>query len=295
MKTLSTAGLIYCSLIWGATFFVVKDALSGVHPVTLVSYRFLIASLLIFPVVAAKKIIRLHLKEGFVLACFLAIGYVTQTWGLAYTTASNSGFITALSVLFVPVILFFLFLKFVSKRQWFTCLIAAVGLWFLTGGIKGLNIGDGLTLLCAPAFAFQLVFVDKYVRKKCNLLSLAFHQFWITGVLCLLISAVFGYSLEITQLKSGQMIFFLAVFPTFSAFFIQLWAQKRVEPVKVALILALEPVFAAVFAWTLGGEVLKLKSIFGGAVIMAAILISELSRFTKSRIKPKTALVKQEN
>lgn len=295
MNTFAVAGLIYCSLIWGATFFVVKSALFSVHSVTLVGYRFLIASILLFPVLLAKKTLHLHIKEGFLLSCLLSAGYLAQTWGLKYTTAANSGFITGLFVLFVPISLFFLFSKSVTKLQWLTCFMAVTGLWILTGGINGFNFGDGLTLLCAPAFALQLVLVGRYVKRKSNLTALAFHQFWMTGMICLLISAIFGYGFEVTSVKGIWIIVFLAVFPTFSAFFIQLWGQKRVEPVKTSLIFSLEPMFAAMFAWTLGGEILQIKSIAGGAVIMAAILISELSRFTKPSIKSKSVLAEQEN
>jgi drug/metabolite transporter (DMT)-like permease len=201
MKTLSTFGLFYCALIWGATFFVVKDTLASVHPVTLVAFRFLIAAGLLFPIVLVKKAVCRYIKEGFVLACFLSIGFLTQTWGLKYTTASNSGFITGLFVLFVPISLFFLFSRRVSKVQWFICFIAVIGLWILTGGIKGLNIGDLLTLICAPAFALQLVCVDRYVSKKADLLSLAFHQFWMTGLMCLAISWIFGFSFQVASPK----------------------------------------------------------------------------------------------
>ncbi|HUT85378.1 MAG TPA: DMT family transporter [Elusimicrobiales bacterium] len=286
MKKISILGLVYCSLIWGSTFFVVKDALAGVHPVSMVAFRFLLAALLILPVVLVKKIAHCHIKEGFVLACFLTIGYVSQTWGLQYTTASNSGFITALSVLFVPIILFFFFARSVSKKQWISCFVASIGLWFLTGGVSGFNFGDMLTLVCAPGFALQIIYIAKYVKNNSNLLSLAFHQFWITGILCLIISFVFGYSLAVTSVKVGWMIVFLAVFPTLSAFFIQLWSQKRVEPVKVGLILALEPLFAAVFAWTLGAEAIKFKTVIGGSIIIIAMLISELSTFGRLKVEP---------
>lgn len=281
MKTLAITGLVYCSLVWGATFFVVKDTLSFVHPVTLVGYRFLIASLVMFPFVVKNGLIKKHIKEGLALSSFLVMGYVTQTLGLEYTTASNSGFITALSVLFVPIFLFFLFRRSISKTHWFACFAAAGGLWFLTGGISGFNYGDMLTFICAPAFAFQIIYIDKYLTKGYNLLSLAFYQFFLTGIICLFISLVLGYSFAVTLPKAGTMIVFLAIFPTFSAFFVQLWAQKKIAPVKVGLILSTEPVFAAIFAWTLGGEVLKAKTIIGGLIIMSAILVSELSKFVK--------------
>jgi drug/metabolite transporter (DMT)-like permease len=79
----------------------------------------------------------------------------------------------------------------------------------------------------------------------------------------------------------------LAIFPTFSAFFVQLWAQKRVAPVKTGLIFSFEPVFAAVFAWTLGGEIMKVKSLIGGTIIMTAIIMSEISNFNRVRKKEK--------
>jgi len=110
-RTLLDLGLVYAALIWGATFFMVKGILDDVHPVTLVGYRFFFSAVLMVPFVLKRKRRSAHMKEGIILGALLMLLYVTQTAGLQFTTAANSGFITGLFVLFVPLFLLLFFNK----------------------------------------------------------------------------------------------------------------------------------------------------------------------------------------
>lgn len=271
-------GLFYCAAVWGATFYMVKDALSAVDPVTLVAYRFLLSALFLVPLVLRKKAPGRLLKEGAVLAVILAILYMTQTVGLKYTSASNSGFITGLFVLFVPLFLLMFFGKPPTRVQWAASVLALAGLWMLTGGIGAYNKGDALTILAAMTYAAHLLATDVYVKADADAVLLAFHQFWMTGVLSLAVAGGMGASLQVTTAKAVWVIVFLAVVPTLSAFYIQMLAQKNISPVKVSLIFSLEPVFAAIFAWTLGGEAFVPARAAGGLLIVTAMVIGELSK-----------------
>src|SRR5690349_4455280 len=110
-ETLADLGLFYCAAIWGSTFFLVKDALGAVDPVALVAYRFLLSAALLLPWVLRRADKLVLLKESALLAALLGTLYVTQTVGLRYTSAANSGFITGLFVIFVPLFLLLFFNK----------------------------------------------------------------------------------------------------------------------------------------------------------------------------------------
>jgi drug/metabolite transporter (DMT)-like permease len=285
------AGLVYCAAVWGATFFMVKGALSGVDPIAMVAHRFLLSAVLLAPFALTRPTRFSHLKESFILAVLLFLLYVSQTIGLAYTTASNSGFITGLFVIFVPLFLLAFFGKPPTAVQWGSSGLALVGLWLLTGGIRSANFGDAITLIAAATYAGHLLATDKYVRADADALILAFHQFWMTGVLAALTALALGRPFSIAAAGNARgTIVFLALVPTLSAFFIQMRAQKTVAPVKVSLIFSLEPVFAAIFAWTVGGEPFSAARAAGGALIVAAMMAGELSKLDLRKGRKKEIL-----
>lgn len=269
-------GLVYCAAVWGATFYLVKDALATVDPVTMVAYRFLIAAALLAPWVWRELRDWQALRHGALLGGFLGASYLTQTVGLKYTTAANSGFITGLFVVFVPLILWDILRRAPAPRQWCAVVIAVAGLWLLTGGLREFTVGDGLTVLTAMAYAAQVVAVDR-VASRTDPLTLAFHQFWVVGMGSLAISLVGGYPLGISTTAGVSVVVFLALVPTLSAFVIQLVAQRHIPAFTVTLIFLLEPVFAAGFAWTLGGEQVTAARFAGGALIVAAMLLGEVA------------------
>ncbi len=283
-------GLIYCAAVWGATFYLVKDSLSGIAPETLVAYRFLLSAALLIPFVARKNRPLKHLKEGAILAVLLAILYIAQTVGLKYTTATNSAFITGLFVVFVPLFLLVFARKSLVPSQWLSIVLAVCGLWLLTGGVGRLNYGDLLTLMTAVTYAGHLLVTDACVRADADPILLAFHQFWMTGLISLAYAWRQGASLSAGSFATMKVIGFLAVFPTLSAFYVQLVAQKKTTALKVSLIFLLEPVFAALFAWTLGGEAFVLQRAAGAALILVAMLTGELGKLGLLRGRRKEIL-----
>ena len=287
---LAELGLFYCAAVWGATFYLVKDSLASVSPEALVGYRFLLSAALLLPWVAKRKRKSLHLKESAILAALLSALYISQTIGLKYTTASNSGFVTGLFVIFVPLFLLVFFKKRPTPVQWIASAIALLGLWVLTGGISKFNQGDGLTLIAAMTYAGHLLATDTYVRADADTVLLSFHQFWMTGAISLLFGAARQASFTVAGRGAWGTIAFLAVFPTLSAFFIQMIAQKKTTPIKVALIFSLEPVFAALFAWTLGGEPFVAARATGGFLIVLAMIAGELSKLDLLRGRRKEVL-----
>lgn len=271
-------GLLYAAAIWGSTFFVVKDALAGIHPVTLVGYRFLLSAALLLPWVVRRPAPRRHLSESALLAALLVLLYVSQTWGLRYTTASNSGFITGLFVLFVPLILLVVFRKPPLALHWVAVLLAVAGLWVLTGGPRTANRGDALTLVAAVTYAAHLLAIDRFVKADADPVLLTFHQFWITGLACTLLALAARLPMTVAGPGTAAVVLFLALFPTLSGFFVQTIAQRHTPPLKVSLIFSTEPVFAALFAWTVGGEPFRAPSAWGGALIVCGMLLAETAR-----------------
>ena len=274
-------GLVYCAAVWGATFYMVKDALAGVDPVALVGYRFILSAALLGPWVLRRSgrggWDRALLQDGALLAGLLLALYVSQTIGLRWTSASNSGFITGPFVLFVPVLMLLFRAEAPTLSQKAAVGLSVGGLWLLTGGLRGINKGDALTLVSALTYAGHLLMTDRCMQAKHDTLWLAFHQFWMTGAVALLACGAAGLPLTVQGRGTAGVIAFLAVVPTLSAFFLQMNAQKHVAPMRVSLIFSLEPVFAALFAWTLGGELFRPIGAAGGALIVAAMAVSELS------------------
>jgi len=274
-QRLAQVGLLYTAAIWGATFFVVKDILSEVDAQTLVAYRFFVAGLvLLFWLVVKKQSVLKDLGRGLVLAVILATVFLSQTIGLKYTTASNSGFITGLFVAFVPLLQRTLFQTRPRMMEVIASGISLIGLWILTGGLADMNLGDGLTLITAATAALHLLVCDRYMKTGSDPVVLSCQQFLLVGLISFASTLLTGSSMSIGSAKTGLILLFLALFPTLSAFVIQLLSQKIVSPMRVSLIFAMEPAFAALFAWTVGGEVVILRRALGGLLIFGALLLS---------------------
>ncbi len=283
---LADSGLFYAAAIWGSTFFIVKNALDGIDPIVLVAYRFLIAGLLLLGyLVFKKKSVFKDIKIALFLSVILTLLYVSQTIGLQYTTASNSGFITGLFVAFIPLFLLTIFKINPNKMEILASVISLFGLWTLTGGMNDINFGDILTLIAAVTYALHVLYSDKYMKQGLDPIVISCQQFLIVGSISLAYALMADLSLEISTSYAWKATLFLAIFPTLTAFLIQMFAQKIRTPLRVSLIFALEPVFAALFAWTLGGEEVITHRAIGGLLIFVALIISGLPT-------PKTLLKK---
>lgn len=282
---LADLGLFYAAAVWGATFFMVKGALADVDPIIMVGYRFTMAGVILLAWLLIKK---QPIFEGFgramILGLLLWFLYVPQTIGLKYTTASNSGFITGLFVAFIPLFMRTIFKRKPSVMELLASAVSLIGLWVLTGGMADVNIGDILTLAAATTYALHVLYSDKYMKAGMNPFILACQQFLIVGLLSLLTGLVLDLPFRVGSFSAGWVIVFLALFPSLTAFVIQLMAQKIRSPLRVSLIFALEPVFAAAFAWTLGNENFVTHRAIGGLLIFSALIISGLP--TPSSKKP---------
>jgi drug/metabolite transporter (DMT)-like permease len=276
--------LAIVALIWGATFIVVKRTLADISAVYFLVLRFSIATvcmLLIFwkPLLQSdRRTIFRGLWGGTLAGIFLWLGYMLQTFGLKYTSAGNSGFLTGLYIVLVPLISASLYRRWPQPRELAGIAIATAGMAVMTlPGIDRhfhINRGDLLTLGCALAFAFQLLLLGYYSQREL-FQAVALGQIACAALLsgCLLIAE------PPRAVWSGYAIFAIvltAVFATALAFAMQTWAQKYTSATRTALIFALEPVFALITAASAGREPLTTSAVAGGALILTGILAVEL-------------------
>jgi len=286
-RVLADLGLFYAAAIWGSTFFIVKDALAGIDPVMMVAYRFLLAGgvLWVFLKFTGRSILN-GLGRAAFLAVILMTLYVTQTIGLKYTTASNSGFITGLFVLFVPIFMRTVFKHKPTVMEVIASIVSLVGLWILTGGMHDINLGDILTLAAAMTYALHVLYSDKYMKAGIDPYVISCQQFLLVGGMSFVGGLIFDLPMAIGSVKVAGVVVFLALLPTLSAFLIQMVAQKITSPLRVSLIFALEPVFAGIFAWTLGGEEFVQHRALGGLFIFLALVISGLPTPGRRKLTP---------
>lgn len=275
---LADTGLLYAAAIWGSTFFIVKAALSEIDPVVLVAYRFALAALIMagYLLISNRSLWR-DLHQGIILGVMLWLIYAPQTIGLKFTTASNSGFITGLFVVFVPILALIFFRKKIKPLEYAAVGLSLIGLWLLTGGIHGMNFGDAITLITAVAYALHVLYADRYAKAGLDPFVLSFQQFLVVALLSFISALIFDLPFTFGSVGTIGIIVFLTIFPTVSAFVIQLVAQRHTAAIRVSLIFALEPVFAAIFAWTLGGEDFVAQRAVGGLLIFCAMITAELA------------------
>ncbi|HDR7733416.1 TPA: DMT family transporter [Bacillus thuringiensis] len=285
--------LLFVSFIWGATFVVVQNAMSFVDPFTFNGIRFLFAGiiLLFVQIIFSQKTSKQELKHsslaGLMVGFFLFVGYLLQTFGLLYTTSSKAGFLTGLSIVMVP-ILSFIFLK--QKATIFIVLgiaVATTGLYLLTAADSfQLNIGDILVLGCAVAFAAHIL-INGFFSKKISPLLLSTSQVLAVSIFSSICAFLFEdweklFSVSLWTNQSFLFALFLtALFATSIAFFIQTSAQKHTSPTRVAIIFAMEPVFAALTGVLVANEQLSISAIIGCLCIFLGMIFVELPSKTK--------------
>jgi drug/metabolite transporter (DMT)-like permease len=208
---------------------------------------------------------------------FLFIGYVFQTIGLQYTTASNAGFITGLNVVIVPIFVAYYQRKFPPKTIVLGVICATLGLAMLSlGDNLAINSGDPIVLICAFCFAAHIFLVGRFAPEV-NATVLAAFQILTVAVLSGLCTLVIP---QPPMIFSGYVWFSLiltAVICTSLAFFLQSKMQQFTSASHTAIIFAAEPVFAAIFAYLLAQEILSLRGYIGAAFVLAGILIAEFS------------------
>ena len=277
IQIFALVALTSVAAIWGASFVLMKDALTGQSVDDFLATRFILATAVLILVrpAALRGISGEMALKGSLLGLFLGSGYLFQTIGLHLTTAATTGFLTGLYVVFTP-ILGALFLKsHVTRNEWIGVVMATIGLALLS--FKGFSIGLGelSVLLSALFFAFHILGLGRWSEKFATY-PLTIVQLGTIAVLTSILAIVDdGYELPNTN-QEWKATIFTALFATSLAFLIQTWSQSKMDATIVAVVLTLEVVFAALFAVIAGQETLTLRAITGGTLIFAAMLLMQI-------------------
>jgi drug/metabolite transporter (DMT)-like permease len=292
--------LLGATLGWGATFAVVKGALDSASPNSFLTARFAIGTLVAALFARSALRDRASLRAGAILGFWLWLGFVLSTWGLKFTSATRSGFITSLCVVLVPVFGALFFRARAHLSAWVGAGLAACGLVVLsapalladTAGPRGL-LGDGITLLSALAFTFHVLFTGRYAPHVQASAAVTAQLAVVTALSALGIPFEDVRFVPTPELAGA--LFFTGVFASALFLFMQLWAQARTSPVRAALVFSLEPIFAAGFAWLLVHDRFAPEVFLGGAFILCGILVAELwPRLEARRASPAAQLVPPE-
>jgi len=277
--------LISCTLIWGATFVLVKDALANASVFVFLALRFLVATAVLV-LMYGRELRRAGasgLRAGAIIGCCMFGGYAFQTAGLALTTPSKAAFITGFFVVLVPVLLALFGSRRVPAWVWVGALSAFAGLYFLAvpaSGLAGLNRGDLLILACAFMFALHVISIGHYsVRYSAGALTLI--QVAVTALftmLCVPFFALLGAEQPRVIWTPGLILAVIVtvIFATALAFSVQVWAQQYTSANHAAIIFTLEPVFAGLTSFAFYHERLGARSLAGAGLILGGILIAEL-------------------
>jgi len=271
--------LFFVTFLWGTTFVGVKLALQQLPPNLLIAYRFTISLFLIllWQYKLLKKIRWNELKWGLLLGLFLFIAYVSQTIGLKYTQANKSAFITALSVVLVPVISLVVEKKIPKKASLIGIVLAVIGLYLLLVPQSGeVNKGDLYTLICAFFWGLYIV-VLSYSSVRVNANGLLLGQFLIMTLCCWITVFVMRERLTFPSQRFLFLILYLGVFCSFLTTFLQTGFQRYTSSTRTALIFTLEPIIATALSFILLYEVLSAIQIIGAVIIITGVLVSELS------------------
>ena len=283
--------LVLVTLCWGVSYYLMDVSLTDMGAFTLNAYRFLgafvIGGLLTFR--KLKTVNRQTLKYSLLIGSVLVFVYIGATFGVKYTTLSNSGFLCALTVIFVPLIEILVLRKKPQKKIIFAVTMSLIGIMMLTlkddFSINLANLrGDLLCILGATAYAVDLILTERAVaHEEVDAFQLGVFQLGVTGIYMLVMSFIFEQPhLPTTPMIWGSVIF-LSVFCTGVAFIVQAIAQQYTTAAHVGIIFTLEPVFAAVVAYFFAGEVLTFKSYLGAVVMMAALFVTEIDFGGKKR------------
>jgi drug/metabolite transporter (DMT)-like permease len=274
---LATAALLAMTACWGSTFFLIKDLLDRVPTLDFLAVRFAIASIVLL-IAAPRAVARLSpetRKRAAVLGLLYGVAQILQTAGLAHTAASVSGFITGMYVVATPLFAALLLGTRITPLTWAAVVLAAVGLGILTLDGFAVGYGEAITLVAALLYALHIVGLGAWSTPS-EALGMSILQIVVIAAVCLVATAPDGVVLPAT-VSDWLSVAYMAIFAGALAMLGQTWAQAHLPATRTAIIMSMEPVFAAFFAVLVGNESPTLRMVVGGLVVLSAMLIVELA------------------
>ncbi len=276
--------LLLVAMAWGASFVFMKDVLDRQSVNSFLFYRFAMAAivLLIIHPQILRKLNWDNIKTGGITGIFLGAGFILQTYGLTMTGAAITGFITGLYVVATPLFEQFFGGRKLGRRIWLSIGIATAGLALLSVRGFAVGIGEMLVLLSALCYTGQIIGLSKWSKGR-DLWTMA----WIQIAVVALMTGIASFAEGIETPPDNEVwavIIFTAIVSTVSAFIIQTWSQSIIESTKAAVIMTMEVVFSAIFAVTIGGEILSLRTLIGGTLVVISMYVIVFHEGSQKRV-----------
>ena len=271
--------LLFVTLVWGATFPVLKLATAHLSGVEISALRFLIAAACMAPF--AVRVPRRTWIDGGLLGALVLVSYVLQAFGLEFISSNRSAFLTSLNVLMVP-LLGVVFGTALSLPVIGAAVLACAGIGLMSWEGGAHLIADAATVFGAFAYALYVILLSQRAKRHVPRELAATQIVWMAllGALWMLLSAWGTDRLQTLPARVDLSVFlglaYLGIVATAGMLFLQALAQRHVSADKAALVYAMEPVFAALFAWLWLAEVLTWTAAIGGAMVVTSVVMSEI-------------------
>ena len=273
---MALVALIAVTAVWGVTFVQVKDAVELYPLLAFLAVRFVLATAAL--AVPAAPRLRTLGRNGAAaattLGLLLAVGYVLQTVGLERTTVSSTGFITGMYVVLTPLLALALFRTRIGAAVWLGVAVSTVGLAMLSGVHGGSPVGDLLVLAASAVYSLQIVLMDRFAPRH-DALAFTLVEMLAAAVGLLIVAAAHGDLGVPRGATVWGALLVTGLFASALAFLVQTWAQRGTSATRTALVFALEPVWSALFGYTLAGDRLGALGWGGCAAIMLGIVLAE--------------------
>ena len=290
--------LLLTAFIWGVAFVAQSVGGEAVGCFTFNGVRSLIGAVVLIPVIffldgQKKKELgeEKYLEEkgnqktlflgGVFCGVMLCIASNFQQFGISFTTVGKAGFITAMYILIVPILGLFM-KKRVGVKVWIGVVLSTIGLYMLcmTSESFSLSKGDFLVLICAGFFSLHILIID-YFSPKCDGVRMSCIQFFVCGVICMVLAFVFETP-NLGAILSGWLpILYAGVLSCGVAYTLQIIGQKNMDPTVASLILSLESVFSVLAGWVILHQTLSARELFGCVLMFLAIILAQLPEKTK--------------
>ena len=274
---LAALALLSVTALWGSTFILIKDLNDRLPVADFLGVRFAIAALALF-LISPRAISRLSpvvRRRSIYAGGIYGIAQILQTVGLSHTDASVSGFVTGMYVVLTPLLAAALLRQRIPSVVWIAVALSTVGLGILS--LRGFTIGFGeaVTFVGAVLYALHIVALSRWSTPR-DALAMATIQTAVIATICLMLASPGGITLA-SNPHDWIAVVYMALGAGALAMLAQTWAQGQLSAARAALLMTMEPVFAATFAVVFGGEHLGLRVLAGGMLILVAMLIAEMT------------------
>ena len=268
--------IVLVALFWGSTYFLTKMAVAELELFNLTALRFgtafIITALFFFKRI--RNADRTVIKYSIILGVLAVIAVLSMTFGVQYTTASNAGFLISLSVVMIPLISVVVLKKRIKAKLLLSVILATIGIVCLTLNEQlTINKGDILCILCAASFAVQVLIMER-IPKSVDSVAIGALQLGITAVVNFILSFFLENFTVPSDLKVWGVIVILGVFCTAFCYIIQIYALKNTSAIQAGIILSLEPVFSAIFAYIFLGELLSKQGYIGAILLFISVILA---------------------